>query len=213
MKPKVICYMAVSEDGRSTGFDIDLGQYYGLVSTWHEDATLSGSGTILHSGTPQDKESDKKQPQDKNKPLLVITDSKGLVKCWMNLINAGFWRGGLSVCTEETPKEHLDYLKSKDIGYIICGKEQVDMKKLMDILADKYGVKIVRTDSGGKLNEALLDEGLVEELSLLVHPVSVGEKGRSAFEHFDYNKLKPFFSKDVGNGVIWRRYEIKRKGQ
>jgi 2,5-diamino-6-(ribosylamino)-4(3H)-pyrimidinone 5'-phosphate reductase len=37
---------------------------------------------------------------------------------------------------------------------------------------------VVRVDSGGALNGALLRAGLVDELSLLVHPVLVGDAGR-----------------------------------
>ncbi len=37
---------------------------------------------------------------------------------------------------------------------------------------------VVRVDSGGALNGALLRAGLVDELSLLVHPVLVGEAPR-----------------------------------
>ncbi len=44
---RLIIHNAVSVDGRLTGFDVDLAQYYRLAGTWCEDATLCGSGTIL----------------------------------------------------------------------------------------------------------------------------------------------------------------------
>ena len=37
-------------DGRIDWFPADIGLYYELAATWHEDATLAGSGTILAAG-------------------------------------------------------------------------------------------------------------------------------------------------------------------
>ncbi len=46
-KPRVILHNAVSADGRVDWFPADIGLFYELAATWHEDATLAGSGTIL----------------------------------------------------------------------------------------------------------------------------------------------------------------------
>jgi len=47
MLPRVIIHNAVSMNGQTTGFPVDLGLYYGLVSRWKENATLAGADTLL----------------------------------------------------------------------------------------------------------------------------------------------------------------------
>ncbi|HEX6954968.1 MAG TPA: hypothetical protein VF156_08820, partial [Agromyces sp.] len=46
-RPHSVAHVAISLEGATRGFDVDLGRYYGLVGTWHEDVTLTGADTIL----------------------------------------------------------------------------------------------------------------------------------------------------------------------
>ena len=65
MLPRVILHNAVSLDGRIDGFPIDLHQYYELIATWKEDATLAGSDTFLKAASeaPAEDESAFIQPK------------------------------------------------------------------------------------------------------------------------------------------------------
>jgi hypothetical protein len=45
--PYVVVHVAVSLDGHTTGFNVDLARFYSLLSTWQEDITLTGADTIL----------------------------------------------------------------------------------------------------------------------------------------------------------------------
>ncbi|MGE5541524.1 MAG: deaminase, partial [Bacillota bacterium] len=87
MLPRVVLYNAVSVDGRIEGFTPDLGRFYGLVAHWKEDATLAGSNTILAAPGEIPEEDEKafeapaRDPADP-RPLLVIPDSRGRVRCW-----------------------------------------------------------------------------------------------------------------------------------
>jgi 2,5-diamino-6-(ribosylamino)-4(3H)-pyrimidinone 5'-phosphate reductase len=57
---------------------------------------------------------------------------------------------------------------------LFTGEERVDLVAVLAMLAEREGAGVVRVDSGGALTGALLDAGLVDELSLLVHPCVVG---------------------------------------
>jgi 2,5-diamino-6-(ribosylamino)-4(3H)-pyrimidinone 5'-phosphate reductase len=46
-RPHVVVHVAVALDGATTGFPADVGSFYQLVTTWHEDATLTGADTVL----------------------------------------------------------------------------------------------------------------------------------------------------------------------
>ena len=46
-RPYVVVHVAVSLDGSTTGFSVDIGRFYSLLPTWQEEITLTGADTIL----------------------------------------------------------------------------------------------------------------------------------------------------------------------
>jgi 2,5-diamino-6-(ribosylamino)-4(3H)-pyrimidinone 5'-phosphate reductase len=212
MKPKVIIHNAVSLDGRITGFEVDMGRYYSLASTWKEDATLCGSGTVLAAPEGRVKEKDgdvparRADPKDQ-RPLLVVADSRGRVRCWSMLLGAGFWRDGVALCSQRTPERHLDYLRKRGVSRIVNGDNRVDLANALARLRTRHKVRTIRVDSGGTLNAALLRDGLVDELSLLVHPVLAGTAARPLFAGTDSLKrsFRPFHQERLPGGLVWLR--------
>lgn len=47
MRPHVVAQVAVSLDGVTSGFDVDLARFYALATLWQEDVTLVGADAIL----------------------------------------------------------------------------------------------------------------------------------------------------------------------
>ena len=212
MKPRVIIHNAVSLDGKVTGFEVDMRRYYALVPTWKEDATLCGSGTILAAPEGRVREGDECEPRRKpgpgdRRPLLVVADSRGRVRCWSMLLGAGFWRDGVAICSRRTPDQHLEYLRKRGVSRIVAGDEGVDPARALAILRSRFKVRTIRVDSGGTLNAALLRDGLVDELSLLVHPVLAGTAARPLFAGTDSLKrsFRPFHQERLSGGLVWLR--------
>jgi 2,5-diamino-6-(ribosylamino)-4(3H)-pyrimidinone 5'-phosphate reductase len=225
MIPKIIIHNAVSVDGRIDNFDVDMGLYYELAKTWKEDATLVGSNTILKAQeqeeVPNEDESvfdtPKIDPEDK-RPILVIPDGKGRVRFWHYIRKWPYWRHHITLCSKSTPKEYLDYLTIRHVECIIAGDEHVDLKAALEELNSRYEVKTVRVDSGGTLNGILLREGLVDEVSILVHPNLVGGTSSSSiFRAPDLISkegllnLKLIHLEEMKNDLIWVRYELIRQ--
>jgi 2,5-diamino-6-(ribosylamino)-4(3H)-pyrimidinone 5'-phosphate reductase len=226
MLPRVIIHNASSIDGRLTGFMPDLEIYYGLVQQWNEDATLAGADTILAGPelfgeevppeTPDDLKSWKVAPDDE-RPLLVIPDSRGRIRMWHHLRNSDIWRDVVALISTSTPSEYIEYLEERNIGIIVAGDDHVDMRTALKELNQRYGVKIVRMDSGGTLNGVMLRAGLVDEVSVLVHPCLVG--GTRVASIFSENGLKGpdgiiktrlIKAEELKDGIVWLRYEIVR---
>ena len=186
MKSKVILYTAVSLDGRTTGFSVDMGLFYSLVQQWGEDASLVGCDTLLNAPDeiPEDEESEVAEitpSAEDSRPILVVPDSRGRLKSWHYWRGQPYWKGFVSLCTESTPPEHLEYLKQKGIRTITAGTEHVDYKQALEELSSQFDIATVRVDSGGTLNGVLLRAGLVDEVHLLVHPALVGEASQKTF--------------------------------
>jgi 2,5-diamino-6-(ribosylamino)-4(3H)-pyrimidinone 5'-phosphate reductase len=224
MSPRIIIHNAVSADGRYDYFTPDVGLYYELLPTWKEDATLVGSETILKSETVPTTEDEtvfqKREisPEDE-RPILFIPDSKGRIWNWYDLIKSGYWKHFAALCSLSTPDDYLDYLKKRHIDVVICGKEQVDFRKAIPLIGEKYGVKTIRVDSGGTLNGILLRSGLVSEISLLFFPQLVGGTSpKSIYQAPDLTSseevidLKLISLKKLRGGVVWGRWSIVNGG-
>jgi 2,5-diamino-6-(ribosylamino)-4(3H)-pyrimidinone 5'-phosphate reductase len=205
--PKVIVHVAISLDARIDGFEPDVGTYYDLIGTWNEDTTLCGSGTILTAQPEPDREdASPPEPPDPGdtRPLLAVIDSRGRVRSWSKLLAAEHWRGGLALCSGATPERHLDYLRSHNIEYELHGSDHVDLQGVIESLA-KRGAKTIRIDAGPTLNGLALRSGVVNELSLLVHPLIVGD-GRSFAEGLDAPIEMTELSREQRGELLWHRY-------
>lgn len=181
MLPRVIMYNAVSVDGWIDHFQPDLGQFYSAASRFSEDATLVGCNTLM-VGIPEEDileedetafEPPQIEPGDP-RPLLVVPDSRGRLRSWHMLRAEGIWKDAVALVSHSTPREYLDYLTKRHIDHIISGDDHVDLREALEELSARYGVKTVRTDSGGTLNGLLLQAGLVDEVGIYIEPCLVG---------------------------------------
>ncbi len=224
MIPEVILHTAVSLDGRITNFPADLDLYYSLAAQWNPDAILFGSETVLAAvrdnpglEVPSEHNEMFTPPEGvpDPRPLLIIADSRGRVRCWDAIRKWPYMRDVLAFCSGNTPQEYRAYLAERKIGMIVAGQDRIDMRVALDLLNRRYGVGIVRVDSGGTLNSVLLQAGVVSEVSVLIHPYLAG--GRPEPTIFDPEKagFKEFqvplthrSTEVLGNGVIWARYSV-----
>jgi len=60
-----------------------------------------------------------------------------------------------------------------DVPELVVGDERV-LAAALTALAERHGARVVRVDSGGALIGALLERGLLCQVSLLGHPVLAG---------------------------------------
>jgi 2,5-diamino-6-(ribosylamino)-4(3H)-pyrimidinone 5'-phosphate reductase len=227
MLPKVILHTATSLDGRITNFPADLNLYYTLAARWNPDAILFGSETVLaafrdNPSLEVPKEHEEMFTPAENavtdpRPLLVIADSRGRVRCWDGIRKWPYMRDVLALCSSSTPEEYLRYLDDRRIGTIVTGNDHIDMRVALEVLHERFGVKVVRVDSGGVLNSVLLHAGLVDEVSTLIHPYLAG--GAPTPTLFDPDNAGisglqvPLVLQNteiMGEGIIWARYAIKK---
>lgn len=230
MLPAVILHTATSLDGRITHFPADLEQYYTLAAQWNPDAVLFGSETILSAlrenpmlEVPPEHEELFTPPKDAPsdpRPLLVIADSRGRVRCWDAIRKWPYMRDVLALCSGATPQEYLDYLAERRIQTVITGALHIDMRAALDALNHKFGVRSVRADSGGTLNSVLLETGCVREVSVLIHPFLAG--GSPGPTMFDPERagiaglqvpLKLEQVETLSRGIIRARYSVCKTGK
>ena len=214
----------MSLDGRIANFPADLDLYYSLAARWNPDAVLFGSETVLAAArdnpaleVPAEHEEMFRPPDGvpDPRPLLVVADSRGRVRCWDAIRKWPYMRDVLALCSRSTPEEYLRYLDERKIRAIVAGDDRIDMRNALETLNREYGVKVMRADSGGTLNSVLLQAGVVSEVSVLVHPYLAG--GRPEPTPFDPVKagfpdlqvpLVHQSTEVLGNGIVWSRYSV-----
>jgi 2,5-diamino-6-(ribosylamino)-4(3H)-pyrimidinone 5'-phosphate reductase len=227
MLPRVVLHNATSVDGRMDWLTVDLGLYYELASRWEADAMLSGSNTlltayppeVLQKEDPSAFEAPRRDPDDQRQ-LLAIVDSRGRLRNWHLLRKEPYWRDVIAMCSRSTPPAFLEYLQARHIETIIAGDDRVDLRAALEELNARYGVKEVRVDSGGILNGVLLRAGLVDEVSVLVHPSLVGGATPSAiFQAPDLTSpedtipLRLTHLEQMAGDVVWLRYDVIKRGE
>jgi 2,5-diamino-6-(ribosylamino)-4(3H)-pyrimidinone 5'-phosphate reductase len=196
-RPHVVVHVAVSVDGATTGFEPDVGTYYRLAATWHEDVTLTGADTIL-AQEPALATAPRPGPAREG-PLLTVVDSRARVSAWTALREVGYWSDVVAVSSERTPP------RAAAVEELRTGRDRVDLVALLDELG-RRGRRVVRVDSGGALTGALLRAGLVDEVSLLVHPVLTGGRPWTGPEPPTLVSTALQSCQALDGGLLWTRY-------
>jgi len=191
MLPKVVLYNSVSVDGAIKDFELDIALHYQVAGRIGAEVMLVGSDTaksgieMFMETVPSEQPSDRQKPAIKegdNRAYWAMADSRGKLKGLMHVYRqSGYGKDVIVLVSESTPKDYLDYLKERNYDFIVAGSDHVDLRMALEALNGRYGFKTVATDTGGVLAAVLLEEGLVDEVQLLVSPEIVGKKAVNLF--------------------------------
>jgi len=192
MHPKVIIHNSVSLDHAVTGFEVDIGQHYDALLAFEPGAVLAGSKTaktgiemFMDIDEPET-EADRHRPDvrpDDRRPISVIVDSRGVLKGLLHFYrNMEHTKDVVVLVSETTPEDYLDHLREREYPFIRCGAERVDLRGALRELRERFGILRVVSDTGPELNDVLIRKGIADTISLIVHPVIVGEGEKKLFD-------------------------------
>jgi 2,5-diamino-6-(ribosylamino)-4(3H)-pyrimidinone 5'-phosphate reductase len=203
--PYVVAHVAVSLEGATTGFQPDVDQFYRLARAWHEDVTLVGADTILGQEAAL-VDAPRPGPAEDG-PLLAVVDGRARVRQWESLRTVGHWSDVVALRCESTPRTDGSLVEE-----IVVGTGQVDLAGALRVLGARPGVDVVRVDSGGALICALLVQGLVDEVSLLVHPCLVGPGHRRRWhgEAVVPPGRMSLVHNETLDDLVWLRYDLRQ---
>ena len=217
MLPRVIIHNSISLDGSLTSFEPNMELHYRIAGDYKPQAHLVGSNTVeagvrlYERGVPPEDEKDFKKPErSESLPFWVIPDTKGMLKGLLHTCRRfEFCRDVIVLVSETTPNEYLTHLKERNYVYHMVGKKHIDLEKSLALLSSKYKVKKVLTDTGRTLGNLLIEQSLVSELSLLVHPVIVGRKSYKIFGNIKKSPRLRLYRKEVfPKGYVWLAYKV-----
>lgn len=225
-RPYIICHMVTSLDGKVTGKFLytpecekatDL--YYQINRDYKADGfacgrvTMEGSFTAgwypdlseyIPAYSPMDYLLD-----DISGPYAVAFDPQGVLGWKSNVIedeDPGY--GGaqiIEVLTHRVDRRYLHYLQTKDIPYIFAGETEIDIEEALFKLKAYFGIEKLLLEGGSVLNGAFQRAGVIDELSLVVAPITADAEDKPLFTD---GTMEKYALEDVQyrNGALWLNY-------
>jgi 2,5-diamino-6-(ribosylamino)-4(3H)-pyrimidinone 5'-phosphate reductase len=194
-KLAVIMINSISLDGRITGFEANIGLHYTIVGEYRADLYMAGSNTAktgveLFGGAPVETDADYIKPEKEgNLSYWVIPDTKGSLKGLLHTYRRyEFCKDVILLISRKTSRDYISYLEERHYDYLICGDEHVNYTEAFEILGEKYNAQRILVDTGPTLSGILLQQRLVDKISLLMHPFLAGNNYPGVFENLDLNK-------------------------
>ena len=221
-RPYIICHMMQSVDGRVACDMVDKisgDEYYTALDSLDCPTRIEGkrSYQIHYCG---DSEFAPAQPGSLGHEAYHVAAKADGYEVSVDTRGTLIWDGvdthdHLCIVSEQVSPEYLEYLRARGISYIAAGKEQVDLRRAMEILYSEFGVRRVAVVGGGLINGGFLADGLIDELSLMTAPGIDGRSGQPALfdgirdaDGFIPAKLTLTHVEAMPNGVIWARYKL-----
>ncbi|MDB6167188.1 MAG: bifunctional deaminase-reductase domain protein [Verrucomicrobia bacterium] len=231
MKPYVICHMMPSIDGRLRTDrwnipDAAHEEYDRTADTYRAQAWLCGRVTMEEFANgrwrrPAGRRSVRVEKGDWIAPrsarrLAVVLDSAGKLAWKKNEVEGDAL---VIVLTEAAPAAYLSYLRDKEISYVVAGRRdgEINLAAVVRRLGEKFGVKRLLVEGGGKTTGAFLAAGLIDEISLLLTPVADGRIGEPSLFDTEGNHSSKALSnvriqsvRKIGAGMFWLKARPSR---
>lgn len=233
-RPYIVCHILSSLDGRISGTFMGTksarqmgGEYARIRSEFHADGWMYGTATTKEF-TAYRKPAPVEEitvpdgdyvAKHKNHFYYVSVDINGEIG-WKS---GTFTRPGcpdahvIEILTEQTPEGYRGYLRKKGVSYILAGKETLDCRIAAEKLYELFDIKILLLCGGGITNWSFAQQGMLDELSLLLAPAAGGDLAASVFEKGQFLPTSvpvEFQFKNVEvleNGGLWLTYLAKNR--
>lgn len=226
MKPYIICHMMSSLDGHALTdgwarpFMKDANTLYEkLAERFAFDAWICGRVTmqeISHGETYPKGLARSPIPRthyfaDRDAAKYAVSiDPHGKV-AWKS--NQALDSHVVEVVTEAVSDDYLAYLQSIKVSYIFAGEQEIDLQRVVDILAKELGAQRLIVEGGPHVSGAFVNAGLVDEVSVIILPLIDGRGEHPAsFEVAPEAWTQPAYltltAADVQEGgAVWLRYK------
>lgn len=230
-RPYVICHMTTSLDGKVTGEFLNLPEtvpatevYYEINRAYRADAFACGRVTMESSFTggwypdltefrnTEIPERDYRADSDA-RFFSVAFDRRGRLGWKTARIedeDPGYEGAHIiEVLCENAPSAYLAYLRSIGVSYVFAGEREMDLSLALNKLKQVFGIETLLLEGGSILNGAFLREGLVDELSLVVAPMTAEADDKPLFDGSVAAAYELKGTKLYEASVFWLNYKRK----
>ena len=228
-RPRVICHMMASVDGRIAGTDDwpqsahGRKQYELIHQTYAADGWLCGRVTMeqhfaqrTRSDADVAREHASGSPRDdfiapgEHESFAFAVDTHGRLAWESNDIDGDHV---VAILSERVSDEYLASLRERGVSYLLAGAREVDLRLALDKIGQRFDVSTLMLEGGGRINGGMLRAGLVDEVSVLLAPVADGRIGTPALFDVDGDDVRPRrllldHVERRADDVLWLRYRV-----
>ena len=227
-RPWVICHMSMSLDGRVTGNFLHLPKcesasqtYYRIHRDYGASAFACGRVTMEESFTSGFRPDLSRFDGSVTPPMdHVADDAASFFAVAFDRHGTLGWKAPyikdedpgydgahvVEVLCESAPQACLSYLQKVGVSYIFAGKDNIDIPLALRKLREIFGIRRLLLEGGSLLNGSFLREDLVDELSLVMMPVTADEGDRSLFDRSVPTEFRLEDLQSFEGGTAWLRY-------
>lgn len=122
----------------------------------------------------------------------------------------------LTVLGKNATADYLAALEEKGVSYLVVD-DVCDLRKALSLVKRHFNVEAISLQGGGIIDGAMLAQGLISELSLVVYPGIDGLAGApSIFEYLGGSDERPAEGRALEllsveqkpHGIVWLRYKF-----
>ena len=229
-RPRVVCHMMASLDGRivTDGWPLseaERGEYERVHDSYEADGWLVGRVTMQQhfaAGVRSDAELAREHPGGMREDFVAPAEHESFAFA-VDPRGRLVWESGdldgdhlVALLTERVSDEYLAVLRERGVSYLLAGREDMDLPLALEKIGARLGVRTLMLEGGGGINGSMLRAGLVDELSLLVAPVADGRVGTAALFDADDDGFTPrrlaleAVERRAGD-LLWLRYRVEEK--
>ena len=193
-RPRVICHMMASVDGRivTEGWPLAAEgrrQYEQVHASYEPDGWICGRVTMEQHFAAGVRGDDQiaREYAGPPRPDFVAPGEHGSFAIAVDPRGKLLWSSGdvdgdhvVAVLTHRVGDEYLATLRERGVSYLLAGQEDVDLPLALEKIGAHLGVRTLMLEGGGGINGSFLRDGLIDEVSLLVAPVADGRVGTPA---------------------------------
>ena len=191
-RPYIICHILSALDGKITGAFMGTPaaqatseEYARIRSEYQANAWLYGTKTTKEFTAFRKPELDGTTTSVPDGDFVALAKAP-LYYVSIDTMGEIGWESGtfcrlgrpdahiIEVLTEQTPLAYRAYLRQKGVSYILAGSDTLDCRIAAEKLYDRFGIETMLICGGGTVNWTFLQQGVLDELSLLLAPAADG---------------------------------------
>jgi 5-amino-6-(5-phosphoribosylamino)uracil reductase len=233
MRPKIVCHMMSSIDGRLLAdrwtkppADFDA---RGLRALYDEAvAKHKAEGWIVGRKTmePYAKgvaRASAKRSLDRRSTYVADRKGRDVAVDTHGRLHYGQDHAGgdhlIAILGEQVPDSYLGELREDGVSYVFASPDGEDLRRAMETLNESFGLTKLLLEGGGLINGSFLKAGLIDEISLLIYPGIDGLAGApSTFEYVgdpderpaEGLSLRQIATETLEGGMAWIRYVVEK---
>ena len=225
-RPRIICHMATSVDGRiavSGWPDVAaVRKHYEQVHVkYAADGWICGRVTMepFAKRLRRDAEVNREHLGDAREDFVApgdfesyafAIDASGRLAWESNDIDGDHV---VVVLSERVSSEYLDFLRGRGVSYVLAGARGVDLPLALEKIGALFGVKTLMLEGGGRINGGFLAARAIDEVSLIITPVADGRTGTPALFDVDGDATPHTLVLEgverLDDGMVWLRYRVE----